>query len=71
MHVYSNKFGFKTNHRTYMCIIIMLFKEAVLKHRSLNSNVYSCFLEAFDRVNHCVIRQAVKTRGTIIVCRSC
>ena len=31
------------------------FKEAVLKYRSLNSNVYSCFLDAskaFDRVNH-------------------
>ena len=33
-------------------------KEAVLKYRTLNSNVYSCFLDAskaFDRVNHYVL----------------
>ena len=37
----SNQFGFKTKHSTDMCIYA--FKEAVLKYRSLNSNVYSCF----------------------------
>ena len=41
----SNQFGFKTKHSTdIMCIYA--FKEAVLKYRSLNSNVYSCFLDA-------------------------
>ncbi len=48
--------GFKAKHSTDMCIYA--FKEAVLKYRSLNSNVYSCFLDAskaFDRVNHCSI----------------
>ena len=33
----SNQFGFKTKHSTDMCIYA--FKEAVLKYRSLNSNV--------------------------------
>ena len=36
-----------------MCIFAL--KEAILKYCSLNSNVYSCFLDAskvFDRVNH-------------------
>ena len=34
---------------------VYAFKEALLNYRSLNSNVYSCFLDAskaFDRVNH-------------------
>ena len=64
----SNQFGFKTKHSTDMCIYA--FKEAVLKYRILNSNVFSCFLDAskaFDRVNHYyAIRQAVKTRGTTV-----
>ena len=49
----NNQFGFKTKHRIDMCIYA--FKKAVLKYRCLNSNVYSCFLDAskaFDRVNH-------------------
>ena len=49
----DNQFGFKAKHSTDMCIYA--FKEAVLKYRSLNSNVYSCFLDAskaFDHVNH-------------------
>ena len=52
----DNQFGFKAKHSTDMCIYA--FKEAVLKYRSLNSNVYSCFLDAskvFDRVNHFVL----------------
>ena len=37
---------------------IYALKEAVLKYRSLDSNVYSCFLDAskaFDRVTHYVL----------------
>ena len=37
---------------------IYALKEAVLKYRSLNINVYSCFLDAskaFDRINHYVL----------------
>ena len=43
----------KAKHSTGMCILA--FKEAILKHRDLSSNVYTCFLDAskaFDRINH-------------------
>ena len=50
----SNQFGFKATHSTDMTIYAI--KEAVLKYRSLNSNVFSCFLEkAFYRINHYVL----------------
>ena len=60
----SNTFGFKTKHSTDMCIYA--FKEAVLKYCSLNSNVYSCFMDAskaFDRVNHYVLFEKLIKRG--------
>ena len=42
---YPNQFGFKPKHNTEMCIVAGL-KEVILKYRALNSNVYSCFLDA-------------------------
>ena len=53
----DNQFGFKAKHSTDMCIYA--FKEAVLKYRSLNSSVYSCF----DRVNHYVLFEKTNEVG--------
>ena len=63
-----NQFGFKPKHNTEMCIFAL--KEAILKYRSLNSNVYSCFLDAsksFDRVtvNHSKLFDTLVTRGVL------
>ena len=52
----DNQFGFKKHHGTDMCIYSL--KEIILKYNSLNSNVYTCFLDAskaFDRVNHRIL----------------
>ena len=41
-------------------------KETVLKYWSLNSNVYSCFLDAskaFDRINHFVLFKKLLKQG--------
>ena len=56
-----NQFGFKPKHNTEMCIFAL--KEAILKYRALNSNVYSSFSDApkaFDRVNNS------KLSGTLV-----
>ena len=42
---------------------IYAFKEAVLKYRSLNSYVYSCFLDASLCVNHYVLFDKLLKRG--------
>ena len=46
-----NQFGFKPKHNTEMCIFAL--KEAILKYRALNSNVYSCFLDASKAFDLC------------------
>ena len=60
----GNQFGFKTKHNTDMCIYAL--KETILKYRSLDSNVYCCFLnvsKAFDRVNHTLLFCKLLDRG--------
>ena len=64
-----NQFGFKPKHNTEMCIFAL--KEAILKYRALNSNVYSCFLDAsnskaFDRVNHSKLFETLAKRGVLL-----
>ena len=59
-----NQLGFKSKHNTEMCICAL--KEAILKYRALNSNVYSYFLDAskvFDRVNHSKLCGALVKRN--------
>ena len=59
-----NQFGFKPKHNTEMCLFAL--KEAILKYPALNSNVYSCFLDAskaFVRVNHSKLFDTLVKRG--------
>ena len=62
-----NQFGFKPKHNTEMCIFAL--KEAILKYRALNSNVYSCFFasKAFDRVNHSKLFDTLVKRGSLFI----
>ena len=63
-YCWTNQSGLKIKHNTNMCTYA--FKEAALKYHSLNSNVYTCFLDAFkafDYVNHYVLFTKLLKRG--------
>ena len=60
----DNQFGFKKNHSTDMCILLM--KDVLNYYHSLNSPVFICFLDikkAFDRVNHFKLFKKLLDRG--------
>ena len=44
LYTKNNQFGFKNRHGTDMCIYTL--KEAICTYNDMNSNVYSCFLDA-------------------------
>lgn len=60
----SNQFGFKRKHGTDQCIYLL--KECINSYKTLNSSVFTCFLDAskaFDRVNHGVLFAKLIRRG--------
>ena len=60
----DNQFGFKQNHSTDMCILLM--KDVLNYYHTLNSPVFICFLDikkAFDRVNHFKLFRKLLDRG--------
>ena len=49
----SLQFGFKQGMSTQLCT--GLIKNIIARYNLNDSNVYGCFLDAFDRVNHSVL----------------
>ena len=58
-----NQFGFKPKHNTEMYIFAL--KEAILKYRALNCNVYSCFLSPAYTIQ-LLLRRALFRRPTAV-----
>ena len=60
--VADNLFGYKNALSTDLCIFS--FKEIVQYYHSMSSNVYACFLDVFDRVNHYHLSTKLLSRNT-------
>ena len=68
MRTCDNQFGFKKAHSTEHSIFVL--KHVIDYYRSLNSPVYSCFLDAskcFDKINHWSLFRKLIARGIPIL----